>query len=116
VLVGLGSLMFNLPAVVYLGWQGASSTATGLATACVLGSLLMPLSLLPSGWRLGWRPYARDVEAGAGRELLRRMGPLLTSNLASHGLALLERMVASLLGEGVVTWVNFARKLINLPL
>lgn len=116
VLVGLGSLMFNLPAVIYLGWQGSASTANGLALACVLGSLLMPLSLLPSGWRLGWRPYARDVERGVGRELLRRMGPLLTSNLASHGLALLERMVASLLGEGVVTWVNFARKLINLPL
>lgn len=116
VLVGLGSLMFNLPAVIYLAWRGAASTPGGLALACVLGSLLMPLSLLPSGWRLGWRPFARQVEKGAGRELVQRIGPLLASNLASHGLALLERMVASLLGEGAVTWVNFARKLINLPL
>ena len=116
VLVGLGSLMFNLPAVAYLGWRGAASQPAELALACVLGSLLMPLSLLPAGWRLGWRPWARQREAGAAHELLARMGPLLASNLASHGLALLERMVASLLGEGVVTWVNLARKLINLPL
>jgi peptidoglycan biosynthesis protein MviN/MurJ (putative lipid II flippase) len=53
---------------------------------------------------------------GAGRELLKRIGPLLSSSLASQGLALLERVVASLLGEGAVTWVNLARKLINLPL
>ncbi|WP_277373144.1 lipid II flippase MurJ [Pseudomonas sp. AA-38] len=116
VLVGLGSLMFNLPAVAYLAWRGAASQPAELALACVLGSLLMPLSLLPSAWRLGWRPLAREREHGAARELLGRMGPLLASNLASHGLALLERMVASLLGEGVVTWVNLARKLINLPL
>lgn len=36
--------------------------------------------------------------------------------MASQGLALLERMIASLLGEGAVTWLNFARKLINLPM
>lgn len=29
---------------------------------------------------------------------------------------MLERMIASLLGEGAVTWLNFARKLINLPM
>lgn len=33
-----------------------------------------------------------------------------------QGLTLLERMMASYLGEGVVTAVNRARKLINLPL
>ena len=116
ILAGLGSLMFNLPAVAYLLAQGSAATAQGLAMACVAGSVLMPLSLLPSVWRLGWRPYARGAEPGAARQLARRMGPLLTTNLASHGLALLERSVASLLGEGVVTWVNLARKLINLPL
>jgi peptidoglycan biosynthesis protein MviN/MurJ (putative lipid II flippase) len=50
------------------------------------------------------------------RELGARIGPLLLSNGASQGLALIERLVASLLGEGAVTWVNLARKLMNLPL
>lgn len=116
VLAGLGSLLFNLPPVLYLAIQSHAASATGLAAACLLGSLLMPAVLLPSLYRLGWRPWRRDAEAGALRELLQRIGPLLGSNLASQGLALLERMVASLLGEGAVTWINLARKLINLPL
>lgn len=115
-LAGLGSLMFNLPPVLYLSAQGHNATLAGVAGACVLGSLLMPAALLPALYRSGWRPWHWQGERGAGRELLRRIGPLLTSNLASQSLALLERMVASLLGEGAVTWVNLARKLINLPL
>ncbi|WNW09605.1 lipid II flippase MurJ [Pseudomonas sp. DTU_2021_1001937_2_SI_NGA_ILE_001] len=116
VLAGLGSLLFNLPPVLYLALMRQAATPDMLAGACLLGSLLMPAVLLPSLYRLGWRPWRRDTEAGAVRELLQRIGPLLGSNLASQGLALLERMIASLLGEGAVTWINLARKLINLPL
>ncbi|SDG16669.1 lipid II flippase MurJ [Pseudomonas abietaniphila] len=116
VLAGLGSLLFNLPPVIYLTLMRHAATPTGLASACVLGSLLMPAALLPRLLRDGWTPWRLSRAPGAGRELLRRIGPLLSSNLASQGLALLERMVASLLGEGAVTWVNLARKLINLPL
>ncbi|GFM59190.1 Membrane protein PslK [Pseudomonas cichorii] len=116
VLAGLGSLLFNLPPVIYLAVLSHSATLSGLALACVLGSLLMPGVLLPTLYRSGWRPWHWQSEHGAVRELLQRIGPLLSSNLASQGLALLERMVASLLGEGAVTWVNLARKLINLPL
>ncbi|GFM81660.1 membrane protein [Pseudomonas cichorii] len=116
VLAGLGSLLFNLPPVIYLAVLSHSATPAGLAFACVLGSLLMPGVLLPTLYRSGWRPWQWQTEQGAVRELLQRIGPLLSSNLASQGLALLERMVASLLGEGAVTWINLARKLINLPL
>jgi murein biosynthesis integral membrane protein MurJ len=116
VLAGLGSLLFNLPAVIYLTLMRHAATPSGLAAACVLGSLLMPAALLPALLRDGWTPWRLSHAPGAGRELLQRIGPLLSSNLASQGLALLERMVASLLGEGAVTWVNLARKLINLPL
>ncbi|WP_273824105.1 MULTISPECIES: lipid II flippase MurJ [Pseudomonas] len=116
VLAGLGSLLFNLPPVLYLAILRHAATPTGLAGACVLGSLLMPTVLLPSLLRSGWKPWQAAHAPGAGRELLKQIGPLLSSNLASQGLALLERMVASLLGEGAVTWINLARKLINLPL
>lgn len=116
VLAGLGSLVFNLPPVLYLALMRHDATPTGLALACLVGSLLMPGVLCPALCRDGWRPWHLSHAPGAGRELLQRIGPLLSSNLASQGLALLERMVASLLGEGAVTWVNLARKLINLPL
>lgn len=76
----------------------------------------MCLPLLAPVWSFGWRPWQVKGDALAGRELLGRIGPLLASNLASQGLALLERLIASYLGEGAVTWVNLARKLINLPL
>lgn len=115
-LTGLGSLLFNLPPVMLLALQGAASSNTQVALACLAGSVLMPLVLTLPACRLGWRPWQWPGEAGAGRQLLGRIGPLLASNGASQGLALLERLVASLLGEGVVTWVNLARKLVNLPL
>ncbi|WP_068826391.1 lipid II flippase MurJ [Pseudomonas sp. BMS12] len=116
VLAGLGSLLFNLPPVLLLALQGAASSNTQLALACIAGSVLMPLALVLAAGRLGWRPWHWRGESGAGRELLGRIGPLLASNAASQGLALLERLIASLLGEGAVTWVNLARKLVNLPL
>lgn len=116
VLAGLGSLLFNLPPVLYLTYLKHAASPEGLAMACVLGSVLMPSALVVALYREGWKPWKIQSAPGASRELLQRIGPLLSSNLASQGLALLERMVASLLGEGAVTWINLARKLINLPL
>lgn len=116
VLAGLGSLLFNLPPVLYLAATGQQASLAVTAQSCVIGSLLMPLALLPALWRLHWRPWRLRGAAGAGRELLSGIGPLLASNLTSQGLALLERIVASLLGEGAVAWANLARKLVNLPL
>lgn len=116
VLAGLGSLLFNLPPVTYLALAGTATQPHSLALACLAGSLLMPLALLPSMWRQGWRPWRWQLSLAPLRELGQRIGPLLLSNGASQGLALIERLVASLLGEGAVTWVNLARKLMNLPL
>lgn len=116
VLAGLGSLLFNLPPVLYLALHGQASQPEQLALACLLGSLLMPLVLLPSLWIEGWRPWHWRLSGTELGELGGRIAPLLLSNAASQGLALVERLVASLLGEGAVTWVNLARKLMNLPL
>ncbi|TFY86450.1 murein biosynthesis integral membrane protein MurJ [Pseudomonas kairouanensis] len=116
VLAGLGSLLFNLPPVAYLALAGTASQPHSLALACLAGSLLMPLAMLPAVWRQGWRPWRWQLSFAPLRELGQRIGPLLLSNGASQGLALIERLVASLLGEGAVTWVNLARKLMNLPL
>ncbi|NCE91777.1 lipid II flippase MurJ [Pseudomonas sp. L13] len=116
VLPGLGSLLFNLPPVLYLFVRGSSSDSAELAMSFFAGSVLMCLPLLAPVWSFGWRPWQVSGDPLAGRELLGRIGPLLASNVASQGLALLERLIASFLGDGAVTWVNLARKLINLPL
>lgn len=114
-LPGLGSLLFNLPAVLYLWATGQAARPQTVAQCFVLGSLLMPLLLVPEAWRCGWRPWLRG-EAGSMREVWRQLWPLLASSGASQGVAWLERMAASWLGEGSITLVNLARKLINIPL
>lgn len=116
VLWGMGSFLFNLFPVGWLMIRGPETMADEFALACVLGSMLMAAVVLPAAWRGGWRPLAFTGMSAAGGLFMRRIGPVLLSNIGSHSVTLVERMVASLLGEGMVTWVNLARKFINLPL
>jgi len=116
ILAGLGSFLFNLPPVMWLLVYREQTTVIELAICCVLGSVAMAMAMLPSAWRNGWRPQQSLACGPVLRQFGKRLGPLLLSNAGSQGLVLFERMLASMLGEGVVTWVNLARKLINLPL
>jgi peptidoglycan biosynthesis protein MviN/MurJ (putative lipid II flippase) len=115
-LAGMGSLLYNLPAMLYLWWQGPRAQEEALSWAFVSGSAAMGLVMLPSALRSGLRLVSLSGSADAVAELGRKLDPLLGSAMAGQGLSLLERIVASYLGEGVVTAVNLARKLINLPL
>ncbi len=118
---GLGSLLFNLPIVLYLFLEGKNSNETGIGYAFIIGSILMTLVLIPNLPKQKtklqvdisnfWLVFKKDI-----LELNKLLAPLLLSSSASQGLALLERMVASYMGEGAVTLVNLARKLINIPL
>lgn len=115
-LAGMGSLLYNLPAMLYLLWQRQASQEAMVSWAFVGGSVAMALVMLPSALKAGLRPVSLRGSRNAMTELGRKMAPLLGSAMAGQGLTLLERVVASYLGEGVVTAVNLARKLINLPL
>lgn len=114
-LVGLGSFWFNLPGVAYLAWLGHAADPQGFAWMNVLGSALMLVSLLPRAGAMGWDWRARPHWASVP-EFYRKLGPLLASTMASHGLAWVERVLASHAGEGGITLLNLARKLMNLPL
>lgn len=116
VLAGLGGFLFNLFPVAWLWLAGDRLTVDNLAFACVLGSVSMALVVMPSAWQAGWRPFVWRGAMAASGQFFQRLGPVLLSNLGSHGSVLAERAVASLLGEGMITWVNLARKLVNLPL
>jgi polysaccharide biosynthesis protein PslK len=115
-LAGMGSLLYNLPAMLYLAWRREQAQEAQLCWVFVLGSALMGLIMLPSALRGGLRPVPLAGCLAPVQELGRKLAPLLGSAMAGQGLTLLERIVASYLGEGVVTAVNLARKLINLPL
>ena len=115
-LSGIGSLVFNLPGVLYLTLFRSESTMHGLSLAFVAGSLLMTLILMPFAWRSGWRPASARPAWDSIASLYRSLVPLLASSAASQGLTLVERIVASQLGEGAITVLNLARKLINIPM
>lgn len=115
-LAGLGSLAYNLPAVLWMAWHRGQTTEAALSWAFVLGAILSAALLLPSATRAGLRPAHLRWDGAVLRELGRRVAPLLGSALGGQALMLLERMVASWLGEGVLTLLNLARKLANLPL
>jgi murein biosynthesis integral membrane protein MurJ len=115
-LAGLSSLVFNLPVVVYLAVQRGQAQEGALAWAFVAGSAATALLMVPAVRASGLRVALLQWHLPTLRELGRRVAPLLGSALMGQGLMLLERMVASYLGEGVVTVLNLARKLVNLPL
>lgn len=115
-LAGAASLAYNLPALAYLAWQRDAAEPQALSWAFVAGSVASALLLLPSAWRAGLRWHRVSDSFPALREWGAQLGPLLGSAVAGQGITLLERMVASYLGEGVVTGINLARKLMNLPL
>lgn len=115
-LAGWGSLLYNLPGIVYLVVRRDQATESGLATAFVAGSWAMALVMAPAVWREGLRLGQLRWATAPLLELGRQLAPLLGSAFAGQGLLLLERIAASYLGEGVVTVLNLARKLVNLPL
>jgi polysaccharide biosynthesis protein PslK len=114
-LPGLGSLLFNLPVVVYLRWAGPKADGVHAALALVSGSFLMLMVLLPGVWSQGWRPWSSSMGVDS-RTFWKRLWPLLASSGTSQGLVLVERFAASLLGEGTITMLNLARKLVSIPL
>jgi len=115
-LAGWGSLLYNLPGIVYLVVWRDQATESGLATAFVSGSWAMAAVMAPAVWRQGLRLGHLRWAVAPLLELGRQLAPLLGSAFAGQGLMLLERIAASYLGEGVVTVLNLARKLVNLPL
>ena len=115
-LSGLASLTYNLPAVACLAWLGPDCPEVAVAWSFVSGAWFSALILLPGVRRLGlpWRELRWSADLM--RQMGRQIAPLLGSAMTGQGVALLERIVASYLGDGVITLLNLARKLANLPL
>jgi murein biosynthesis integral membrane protein MurJ len=115
-LPGLASLVYNLPPVLWLAWHRSHATELDVAWAFVAGAIASACLMVPAVRRLGLGVAHLRWHGAPLRELGARAAPLLGSAVTGQALMLLERMVASYLGEGVVTVLNLARKLVNLPL
>lgn len=115
-LAGCASLAYNVPAVLCLAWLGPEASESVVSMAFVLGAWLGALLLWPDMRRAGLRLRSLGWSTPLMLELGGRVGPLLGSAFTGQGVALLERVVASYLGDGVITVLNLARKLANLPL
>lgn len=113
---GLGSLLYNLPPVAYMLWAGSAMNEAALAWSFAAGGVSMAVFMLPAATGLGLRWGHLRPRTTSLVTLGAKLGPLLGGAGVSQGLMLLERIVASYLGDGVVTVLNLARKLVNLPL
>jgi peptidoglycan biosynthesis protein MviN/MurJ (putative lipid II flippase) len=111
-----GSVIYNGGAIVYLGVMRHDSSVTGLSHANLLATIVMAAILMPGAWRCGWRPFSRATAWRDFSMLAGRLLPLLASAFAGHAAVVIERALASLLGEGMVTLVNLARKFVSLPI
>lgn len=116
VLPAAGSVIYNGVAIAYLLAAGRDSSVEGLSLANCAATLSMVALLVPGAWRCGWRPLCNGAKVRDFTLLARRLGPLLLSASAGHAAVLLERALGSLIGEGTVTLINLARKIVSLPI
>jgi len=89
----------------------------GLALATVFGGALQLAVQLPSLARLGYRfhPDFRWRDAGV-KAILLLMGPSVIAASTTQVNVLINSMFASTLGDGPITWLTIAFRLMQLPL
>ena len=120
----MASSFFNLGSIVggvILGYwidpQFGNRALIGLAAATVLGGALQLAVQLPSLARLGYRfrPDFHWRDAGV-KAILLLMGPSVIAASTTQFNVLINSMFASTLGDGPITWLSIAFRLMQLPL
>src|SRR5205807_5639959 len=120
----MASSYFNLGSIiggVAIGWWvdphfGARSL-TGLAIGTLIGGTWQLAAQFPALWRVGYK-YRADFQwrdAGVGT-VLTLMGPAVIAASAVQVNVLINSGFAASLGNGPVSWLNIAFRLMQLPL
>lgn len=110
VLVGLGLLAAGAdPATAVLGW----TLAVLLGGLSQFGMQVPALRL--SGWRYRWRFRWRFDDPGL-RQILRLMAPAVVGLSATQVNILVNNILASQLEQGSPSWINYAFRLMQLPI
>jgi putative peptidoglycan lipid II flippase len=120
----MASSYFNLGSIisgVAIGWWldphfGAPSL-TGLAIGTLIGGTWQLTSQFPALWRVGYEFRADFQWRDAGvRTVLTLMGPAVIAASAVQVNVLINSGFAASLGNGPVSWLNIAFRLMQLPL
>lgn len=120
----MASSFFNIGSIVGgvgVGWyidpQFGPKAVLGLAVGTLIGGTLQLLVQLPSLRRVGYafRPDFRWRDKGV-KAILVLMGPSVVAASSTQVNVLVNSIFASHLGDGPITWLAFAFRLVQLPL
>jgi putative peptidoglycan lipid II flippase len=120
----LSSCFFNLGSMISgaaLGWYldptWGKDSLIGFSIGVVVGGLAQLVCQFPSLRRTGYRfrPDFRWRDPGVGR-ILRLMGPAVLASSVVQINVLVNAMFAYGVGEGAVSWLNYAFRLMQLPI
>src|SRR5215468_1848496 len=120
----MASSYFNLGSIiagVALGWwldpQFGERSLVGLAIGTLIGGAWQLAGQFPSLWRVGYsyRPDFHWRDQGV-RTVLTLMGPAVIAASAVQVNVLINSGFAARLGDGPVSWLNIAFRLMQLPL
>lgn len=120
----LSSCFFNLGSMIggaALGWwldpAWGPKSLLGFAVGVLIGGLAQLVCQFPALRRAGYR-FAADFrwrDTGV-RQVLRLMGPAVVSASVVQVNVMINAMFAYSVGEGAVSWLNYAFRLMQLPL
>ncbi|MGE0882408.1 MAG: murein biosynthesis integral membrane protein MurJ [Blastocatellales bacterium] len=96
---------------------GAASAIIGMAIGTLVGGLMQWLIQVPSLRAVGyrWQPILSFRDEGV-RQVMRMMAPAIIGSAALQVNLVINTTFATSLGEGRVSWLQFAFRLIYLPI
>ncbi len=96
---------------------GAASAITGMAIGTLAGGMMQWLIQVPSLRAVGfrWQPILSFRDEGV-RQVMRMMAPAIIGSAALQVNLVVNTTFATSLGEGRVSWLQFAFRLIYLPI
>ena len=113
----IGSIVGGVAVGAYIDPHFGQGALVGLAIGTLIGGALQFAVQVPSLSRLGFRYHPdfhwRDSGVSA---ILRLMGPSVIAASTTQFNVLINSIFASTLGEGAITWLAFAFRLMQLPL
>jgi putative peptidoglycan lipid II flippase len=120
----LSACFFNLGSMVgglTLGWwldpTWGKDSLIGFSGGVLIGGLAQLVCQFPSLWRVGYRFVAdfRWKDSGV-RQILRLMGPAVIASSVVQVNVVINAMFAYGVGEGAVSWLSYAFRLMQLPI
>src|ERR1700730_6579677 len=113
----LGSIIGGVAIVWWLDPHFGARSLTGLAIGTLIGGMWQLAAQFPALWRVGYKYRADFQWRDEGvRTLLRLMGPAVIAASAVQVNVLINSGFAASLGNGPVSWLNIAFRLMQLPL